>query len=145
MNNCYTTNCGTTYATACAFYTGTALAGISIPSPIPLDSILQTLAQGVSDLKSALDISALNKSCFAFNPATDAQKEFFQEVINKICAIETEIGTLQTQLNGIGTSVLSTPIPATINLKCLVSNPNPCGSVYTLGQVLQLIINKLCP
>ena len=145
MNSCYTNNCGTTYATACAFYTGAALAGMSMPTPIPLDSILQTLTQRVNELKTDLDMSALDKNCFAFNPATDAQKVFFQEVINKVCAIETEIGNLQTQVSGISTTVLNTPIPATIDLKCLVSNPNPCGSVYMLGQVLQLIINKLCP
>jgi hypothetical protein len=124
---------------------GSALPGISGTVPLPLDGILQALAGQLSELKTALDISALDKNCFAFNPATDAQKIFFQELISKICDIETEIGTLQTQLSGISTTVLNTSIPATIDLKCLLPNPNPCGSVYSLGQVLQLIINKLCP
>ena len=145
MNKCFTNNCGTTYPSACIFYTSNALAGITDTIPIPLDTILQALAEQVNALKTSLDISALDKSCFAFNPATDTQKVFFRELIAKICNIETEIGNLQTQVSGINNTVLNTSIPATMDLKCLLSNPNPCGSVYTLGQLLQLIINKLCP
>lgn len=147
MNKCFTNNCGITYPTACMFYTGTALAGIEITAttPTPLDAILQAIALQLNALKTSLDISSLDKNCFAFNPASDAQKVFFQELIVRICGIETELGNLQTQVINISNTVLNTTIPATINLKCLLSNPNPCGSVYTLGQLLQLIINKLCP
>lgn len=145
MNKCFTSNCGSTYPSTCVFYTGDTLAGIGTATAAPLDSILQTLAQQLSDLKNSLDMSSLDKNCFAFNPATDTQKVFFQELITKICDIETEVGNLQTQVSNISNTVLNTSIPATIDLKCLLSNPNPCGSVYTLGQVLQLIINKLCP
>jgi hypothetical protein len=123
------------------YTSGTTLPGVNTTSDKSLDSILLQLSQITNTLKTSLDVSALDNECFSFNPASDQLKVLFQETISKICSIETEIGSLQDGLNSIPDLVSTTTITG-LDLKCLATNP--CGGPYTLTQVLQLMINKIC-
>jgi len=146
MNNCFGSGCGSVTPTTCSVYTGVnPLAGFTFSSNTPcLDEVLQFMATAINTLKTGLDTTGLTKEIFTFNPTTDAPKVFFQELIDKITSITTEISNLQNALATISSSLLAAPVTG-LDLKCLIPNPNPCGDTFTILQALQLIVNKLCP
>jgi hypothetical protein len=133
------------WPSGCTLYTGSLPDFIdpdSFTCDANLDELLEKYGVKIDDISEAIDLTAINVGCFAFNPATGKVKDFVQESIAKTCTLETSLATLQAALDNlnIGNEHI------VIDLESLTPVGNPCAvapNTYTLISVLNLFKSEI--
>lgn len=139
-----TYTCSVIQPSGCVLYTGTFPAFIdeSALSCIPnLDDIFSKYGVAVDAINDSIDLSGVNKRCFSFTGSK--VKDFAEETIEKVCALETSLENLSALITGlnIGNHLI------TIDLKCLKPAASPCSQgtdTYSLLAILNILVNEIC-
>lgn len=147
MTNCNDPrkNCGQIVPSSCVPYTGTKpdfLDEDDFPCDVNITDIVQETTDKIDEMLSDIDLIELDEQCLDFDPATVKIKELHQIEIDKICALDAQVTTLQETLDDldIGAEIV------TIDLGNMTPAPNPCNpgtSDYTLDYILQSFADTL--
>lgn len=141
--------CGTIISSKCIPYQGSVLTIIptNLPSPLPcnanLNDVISLFDTTLKKLMDGDNLTTLNVRCLSFNPATVTPVQLHQIEIDTICALQSSLTALTTQVNTL--NIASMPIA--INLQCMAPAAAPCLSpagTYTLIAVLNAMVNKIC-
>jgi hypothetical protein len=137
--------CPTMWPSGCVLFTG------DLPGFIPantftcdgnLDELLEKYGAKIDEIDASIDLTAINKGCFAFNPATGLIKDFVQESIDKTCSLESSVSTLQDTVDNLNIGSLH----INIDLESLTPVGDPCAvapNTYTLISVLNLFKSEI--
>ena len=164
---CPTNNCVEIVPSGCVKYTGTPTVGGLIDSFDSCDPYLNDLLKLLDDKVVNLDTRVgLNKTAFdnantaygltsvistAGLTVTD-DKYFSSEVVLKLIGVICE---LRSRMNYLSSDNINTnkgnihwldlPLDGKLNLQCLTSYCNPPAPILTLKDLLNAIIDKICP
>lgn len=138
-------NCGSIVPSSCVPFTGPKpdfVADIDFPCDVNVTDIITLADAQIDKLTTDSDLTALNARCLTFTPAIVTPKALHQVEIDKICALDASVTTLQTTLAdlNIGTELV------TVDLGAMSPLSNPCSvnaNQYTLFYVLQAFANEL--
>ena len=164
---CPTNNCVEIVPSGCVKYTGTPTVGGLIDSFDSCDPYLNDLLKLLDDKVVNIDTRVgLNKT--AFDNANTAcgttsvistvgltvtdNKYYSAEVVLKLVGVICE---LRSRMNYLSSDNINTnkgnihwldlPLDAKLNLQCLTSYCNPPAPILTLKDLLNAIIDKICP
>lgn len=137
--------CGEIISSSCASFTGRQPAfveDVDFPCDVNVTDIIDLTTAEVDKIDDEIDLTALNVRCLDFAPATVKVKELHQIEIDKICALDSVLTTLQDTVNNldIGAELV------TVDLGAMTPITNPCSvatNKYTLFYVLQAFADKL--
>jgi len=112
------------------------------PCDVNVTDVLDLTTAEIDRINGGIDLTTLNKRCYDFDPATGDLKGLNQEHIDKVCALEANLETLQETVDNldIGTELV------TVDLGAMTPITNPCSPTtnqYTLFYVLQVFADKL--
>lgn len=137
--------CPTMWPSGCVLFTG------DLPSFIDsdtfscdgnLDELLEKYGVHIDSIAESLDLTAINKGCFTFNPTTAKVKDFIQESITKTCTLEASLTTVETTLANLDIGNLHIEI----DLESLTPIGDPCAvapNTYTLISILNLFKSEI--
>jgi hypothetical protein len=132
--------CGDKLPSVCVDYTGkiSPLIKDKIKCSPNVDDILEQVQIVIENIKKTLgDNTKLNKKCLtSLDPLTVTQQGINQKFIDEICALKTLVADLD--LPDASTILI------TIDLLCLENVNCDIPTAYTLLDILQRIITKIC-
>lgn len=147
MTNCNDPrkNCGKITSSSCVSFAGTQpefVLDVDFPCDVNVTDIIDLSSAEIDKINVELDLTALNKRCLDFDPATIDVKSLFQIEIDKICALDASLTTLTDTVDNldIGAELV------TVDLGAMTPLSNPCSPTvnqYTLFYVLQAFADKL--
>lgn len=138
--------CGEIYPSSCVLYTGdlpTFIVADSIPCDANIDDVIEQMNIKLSLLLDGNNLTAIDKKCLVFDPATVTIKGLHQVQITKICDLNSRLGTLELLVGNlnIGNELIN------IDLGCLAPQAAPCAqgtNLYSLVSILTVLKNEIC-
>ena len=105
ISNSKSNNCGSVTSSNCVKYEGTQLPCQPSCANQTVSDVIYKLGQEYCYLNGLMDMSSLDLSCF-YTPCPNCQdptkiKDVLQLMINFMCAQQTTINNLQTQVNAL--------------------------------------------
>lgn len=147
MTNCNDPrkNCGQIIPDSCVPFTGTKpdfVDADDFPCDVNVADIIKLTIAEVDRIDEEIDLTDLDERCLDFDPAIVKVKELHQAEIDKICALDASVTTLQNAIDdlNIGTELVA------IDLGDMTPAPNPCSpgtNQYTLTYLLQTFADAL--
>lgn len=135
-------NCAEPISSACIDYTGKVsnLIKTKVTCAPNINDIIEEAYKILEQIKKSLgDNTTLDKQCLTYNSAIVTQKELNQEFTNKLCELDQAITDL-----GVILPIDAANIVMTINLLCVESSLCVPLTQYTLAQILQKFVLKIC-
>jgi hypothetical protein len=135
-------NCGTKVFSACVPYTGKQLTLFDVSDincEPNINDVIEKLDSIIKTIKDSVDLTGLDKECFAYNPSTVTVAELSQIYTTELCAISAQLKALQDAFNDL--DVLALPI--TLDLSCLYGT-NCQPTTQTIGTILALFLSEIC-
>lgn len=133
-------NCSDKISSTCVPYNGKVSPLIKdlIPCDPNVNDVLEQVQTLIEKIKKGLgDNTYLDKKCLSYNPLTVTQKDLNQEFTNDICA-------LRTAVSGLSTAIDASTFMIAIDLLCLTNVTCAIPTTYSLLDILERILVKLC-
>lgn len=137
--------CPDMFPSGCILYTGNLpafLNSTTFTCDGNLDELLEKYGAKIDSIADSINLTAINKGCFTFVPATAKVKDFIQESITKTCSLETAVAALQTTVNSLNIGNMHIDI----DLESLTPAGDPCAvapHTYTLISILNLFKSEI--
>lgn len=132
--------CGNKMPSTCVDYTGvvSTLIKDKIKCSPNVNDVIEQIQIVIENIKKTLgDNTKLNKKCLVtLDPLTATQQTINQKFIDEICALKTLVSNLNLPD--------ASTIMITIDLLCLENVNCDIPTAYTLLDILQRIITKIC-